>query len=54
VSVDEPAKRNLVGSFIYPYIALILKQSSSANQSEDHLNALTAKVTGMIIEIPAL
>ena len=56
VSVDEPSQRNLIGSFIYPYINLILKQVQGVDASNDGsgLSPLTAKVTGMIIEIPSL
>ena len=53
--MDEASRRNLIGAFIYPYIDLILKQVPVlAQQSADGGSLLTAKVTGMIIEIPAL
>ena len=41
----------MVGSLIYPYINLILKQ---AQMDGSDPSGLTAKVTGMIIEIPSL
>ena len=47
----------MIGSFIYPYINLLLKQVQSNNgmpQQQRDLSTLTAKVTGMIIEIPNL
>ncbi len=50
MSVDEPSQRQLVGSFIYPYIDFILKSSPmQAPISQESLAALTSKVTGMII-----
>lgn len=57
VSVDEPSKRNLIGSFIYPYINLIMRQvpdQTLQRTGPDGLSPLTAKVTGMVIEIPNL
>ena len=46
----------MIGSLIYPYINLILKQlSAGANPAVvQDASSLTAKVTGMIIEIPSL
>ena len=48
----------MIGSFIYPYVNWIMKQlpdlASSRALSENELSALTAKVTGMIIEIPSM
>ena len=51
---DEPGQRNLIGTFIYPYINLLLKQIPANQAAQQDLSPLTAKVTGMIIEIPSL
>ena len=32
VSVDEATQCNLIGSFIYPYVGLIMKQTASTEQ----------------------
>lgn len=54
MSVDETSQRQLVGSFIFPYVEYILKSVPMQGQiSEESLKALTAKVTGMVIQIPS-
>ena len=55
LATDEVSRRNMIGSFVYPYINLILKQVRLAEGSQQQdMSSLTAKVTGMIIEIPSL
>jgi len=53
VGMDEPSQRNMIGSFIYPYVDLIMKNADKDLSQQQQL-ALSAKATGMIIEIPSI
>lgn len=50
---DDSTKRNMIGSFIYHYVGILLKQVSpvGVNGEADNveLTQMTAKITGMII-----
>ena len=54
MSSEEPSQRNLIGSYIFPFVSLILKQFGDQSYSEQQQQALASKVTGMIIEIASI
>lgn len=50
--MQEQEKRQTIGSFIYPYVTMVVKQLQP-RLSATQATQVTAKTTGMVISIPS-